>query len=192
MTENCMIDRRRTIALLAVGIAGLTGRLQGSETAEAAKPGKDKNRKSGKDKGSDKDKSSKKKTQSSGNGGSGNDVVKEAQKYKGAKYVWGGASPKGFDCSGFTWYVYDKAIGIDISRSVTEQFKVGKSVKNGSWKAGDIVFFKNTAEKGISHCGIYISGNKFIHAENEKTGVVISILDSGYYKDHYAGARRIL
>jgi len=192
MIENCGIDRRRTITLMAAVVAGLTGRLPGAETAEAAKPGKDKNRKSSKGKGSSKDKSSKKKKQSSGKGGSGNDVVKEAQKFKGAKYVWGGASPKGFDCSGFTWYVYDKAAGIDISRTVTDQFKVGKLVKNGSWKAGDLVFFKNTAEKGLSHCGIYISGNTFIHAENEKTGVVISGLDSGYYKDHYAGARRIV
>ena len=60
------------------------------------------------------------------------------------------------------------------------------------WKPGDIVFFKNTGEKGLSHCGIFIKKNKFIHAENEKTGVVISTLSSGYYKDHYAGARRIV
>ncbi len=191
MTDRWVIDRRRSIALLGAFVVGVGSRIAGIDTADAAKSGKRKSKKSGKDKRAGKDKSSKKKNQSSG-GGSGNDVVKEAQKYKGAKYVWGGASPKGFDCSGFTWYVYDKAAGIDISRTVTDQFKVGKSVKNGSWKAGDLVFFKNTAEKGLSHCGIYISGNKFIHAENEKTGVVISVLDSGYYKDHYAGARRIL
>lgn len=81
-------------------------------------------------------------------GGSARDVVRTAQKYKGAKYKWGGASPKGF-----TWYVYNKATGMDITRSVTGQWKHGKSVGRGDWKPGDIVFFKNTFERGLSHNG---------------------------------------
>lgn len=115
-----------------------------------------------------------------------------AQKYKGAKYTWGGASPKGFDCSGFTWYVYQKATGMDITRGVEEQWKFGRSVGRGEWQPGDIVFFENTFERGLSHCGIYLSGSKFIHAENEQTGVIISSLDSDYYSQHYAGARRLV
>jgi cell wall-associated NlpC family hydrolase len=124
--------------------------------------------------------------------GNGREVVRVAKKYKGARYKWGGASPKGFDCSGFTWYVYKKAAGKDISRSVEEQWKRGRSVSRGNWRPGDLVFFENTFERGLSHVGIYIKGDDFIHAENEKTGVVISSLDSEYYRKHYAGARRLL
>ncbi|MFN8592921.1 MAG: C40 family peptidase [Thermomicrobiales bacterium] len=124
--------------------------------------------------------------------GNGKDVVKIAMKHKGDKYKWGGASPKGFDCSGFTWYCYKQATGMDIGRTVKSQWKQGKSVGKNDWQAGDIVFFKNTFEKGLSHTGIFISGEKFIHAENERTGVVISTLDSDYYNKHYAGARRLV
>jgi cell wall-associated NlpC family hydrolase len=122
---------------------------------------------------------------------SGREVVWVAKKYKGAKYKSGGAPPKGFDCSGFTWYVYKKATGKDITRGVEEQWKFGRSVGRGKWKPGDLVFFENTFERGLSHVGIYIRGDDFIHAENEKTGVVISSMDSEYYSKHYAGARRL-
>jgi len=81
---------------------------------------------------------------------------------------------------------------MDIGRSVTGQWKLGKSVGRGDWKPGDIVFFKNTFERGLSHNGIPFGGDEIIHAENERTGVVISSLKSGYYGDHYAGARRLL
>jgi cell wall-associated NlpC family hydrolase len=122
----------------------------------------------------------------------GRKVVRVAQKYKGAKYKSGGASPKGFDCSGFTWYVYKKSADMDISRGVKEQWRRGRSVARGKLQPGDLVFFKNTFERGLSHVGIYIRRDTFIHAENEKTGVVISSLESAYYSKHYAGARRLL
>ena len=115
-----------------------------------------------------------------------------AQKYKGAKYASGGASPDGFDCSGFTWYVYKEAAGMDITRGVKEQWKQGRSVSRGKLQPGDLVFFENTFDPGLSHVGIYIKGDDFIHAENEQTGVVISSLNSDYYNGHYAGARRLL
>ena len=124
--------------------------------------------------------------------GSGRDVVRMAKKYKGAKYKWGGASPKGFNCSGFTWFVYKQATSMDISRGVEDQWHRGHSVAHGKWQPGDLVFFKNTFERGLSHVGIFIRKDKFIHAENEKTGVVISSLESDYYSKHYAGARRLL
>ena len=125
-------------------------------------------------------------------GSSGHKVVRVAKRYKGAKYKWGGASPKGFDCSGFTWYVYKKATGMDITRGVEEQWQHGRSVHHHKWRPGDLVFFENTFERGLSHVGIYFKGYDFIHAENEQTGVVISSLDSDYYREHYAGARRLL
>ena len=178
-----LVNRR---ALLLGGALGL-GLLAANETSPLVSAKKKKKRKS-KKKGKQKSSKSKQK----GGNGSGNDIVREAQKHKGTRYVYGGASPKGFDCSGFTWYVYDKVAGIDITRTVKSQSKQGKSVSNGSWRAGDILIFRNTAGKGLTHCGIYISGDKFIHAENEKTGVVISNFGDGYYKDHYAGARRLV
>jgi peptidoglycan DL-endopeptidase CwlO len=179
------VHRRDVICLAIVAALGLTSSDVGQRLAYAAKKkktkksdGKRKNRKDGK-----------KKQDASG---SGRDVVRVAQKYKGSKYVWGGASPKGFDCSGFTWYVYKKATGKDITRGVEEQWQLGRSVSRGEWQAGDLVFFENTFERGLSHVGIFIKGDSFIHAENEQTGVVISTLDSEYYSKHYAGARRLL
>jgi cell wall-associated NlpC family hydrolase len=139
-----------------------------------------------------KDKKKKKSHDKQKSSGSAQAVVNEAQKYKGAKYKMGGESPKGFDCSGFTWYVYQKATGMDIGRTVKDQWAQGHSVSRGSVNEGDIVFFKNTFEHGLSHCGISLGGSRFIHAENENTGVVISDLNSDYYDDHYAGARRLL
>jgi cell wall-associated NlpC family hydrolase len=200
--EDGPITRRRALALAAALVAGLGGTLGDAEEATAGdkegsekrdrKTSKDKRKKDRKNKNKDKGKSKKKKQKDGGTSASGEKVVKEAKKYKGAKYKWGGESPKGFDCSGFTWFVYDKAANMEIGRTVKDQYKRGKSVGKGDWKAGDLVFFKNTFENGLSHNGIYISGGKFIHAENEKSGVVISSLDSGYYDDHYAGARRLV
>ncbi|MFT4036749.1 MAG: NlpC/P60 family protein [Thermomicrobiales bacterium] len=187
--RGAVIDRRQLLTLgtgagLAwLGVAGV------SELAEAGKKKKSKRKGKGKKKNKGKNKKNKKQNAGKGNGSA---IVKEAQKYKGTRYVSGGESPKGFDCSGFTWYVYNKVTGMDITRTVDSQAKQGKSVSNGSWQAGDILIFKNTNGKGLTHCGIFISGDKFIHAENEKTGVVISTFSDGYYKDHYSGARRLL
>jgi cell wall-associated NlpC family hydrolase len=189
------MTRRGAIALASVGLAALLG---GAPSGEATKRKSAKNAKNARnarqrkqDKQSEKRKSKNKNKKKQG-GGSGAEVVRVAKKHKGARYVWGGESPRGFDCSGFTWYCYQQATGMDIGRTVEAQWKEGRSVGKGDWKAGDLVFFKNTFERGLSHDGIYIGGGKFIHAENERTGVVISTLESGYYDDHYAGARRLV
>jgi cell wall-associated NlpC family hydrolase len=171
--------RRDAIGVAILVVLGLASSDGGSRLVDAAR--KEKKRKN--------ERKGKKKQDASGDG---RQVVRVAQKYKGARYTWGGASPKGFDCSGFTWYVYKKATGMDITRGVEEQWQFGRSVGRGEWQAGDIVFFENTFERGLSHVGIYMSGDKFIHAENEQTGVVISSLESDYYSEHYAGARRLL
>ena len=180
--DDRAVDRRQALGLAAlVAALGLIGSVTVADRVEAAK--KRNTRK--------KDKKGKKGTKQ-GASGSGREVVRLAQKYEGSRYVWGGASPKGFDCSGFTWYVYQKATGMDITRGVDEQWQFGRSVGRGDWQPGDIVFFENTFERGLSHNGIYIGGNSFIHAENEQTGVIVSTLDSDYYSAHYAGARRLV
>ncbi|HEU5430284.1 MAG TPA: C40 family peptidase [Thermomicrobiales bacterium] len=122
----------------------------------------------------------------------GRRIARKAMRYKGDRYVSGGSSPKqGFDCSGLTWYVFQKVANRDIGRTVKAQWRQGRNVKKGKWKPGDLVFFKNTAENGLSHVGIFIGGGKFVHAENEKTGVVVTPINSSYYTQHYAGARRL-
>ena len=180
-----LVRRRDAVGLAILVALGLTTSDAGGRSANAAKKDK-KDKKDKKRKKKDKGKSSQ------GASSSGREVVRVAQKYKGAKYTWGGASPKGFDCSGFTWYCYQKATGMDITRGVEEQWQRGRAVGHGEWQPGDLVFFENTFERGLSHVGIYMSGNNFIHAENEQTGVVITSVDSEYYSKHYAGARRLL
>lgn len=123
---------------------------------------------------------------------SGPQVVRVAKKYKGATYKWSGASLRGSDCSGFTWYVCKKVTGKNITRGAKEQSKHGRSVSRDKWRPGNLVFFENMFERGLSHVGIYIKGDHFNQAENERTGVVISSLSSDYFSKHYAGARRFL
>ncbi len=122
--------------------------------------------------------------------GSTSAVVELALQYKGSAYVWGGESPSGFDCSGFVKYIYATAAGISLPHSATSQAKYGVAVSKDELQPGDLVFFE-TYTAGISHVGIYIGSNQFIHAANSRTGVVISSLgSSGYQK--YKGAVRLL
>lgn len=121
----------------------------------------------------------------------GKAIAREAMRHKGARYVWGGNTPRGFDCSGFTQYVVRKAIGREMGQGLPEQWRTGRRVGKGDWRAGDLVFFENTYKRGLSHVGIYLGKGRFIHAQNEETGVVISDIGSPYYADRYRGARRV-
>lgn len=123
------------------------------------------------------------------NAGSSSSIVSVAQNYLGVPYVWGGTSPSGFDCSGFTQYVL-RQCGYNINRTAAAQYSNGSYVSYGSLQAGDLVFFANTyAASGITHVGIYIGGGQFIHAASG--GVKISSLSESYYSSRYYGARRI-
>ena len=124
-------------------------------------------------------------TSSTSTSQSGNSVVSYAKQFLGCKYVYGGTSPSGFDCSGFTQYVY-KNFGVNLNRTAAAQYSNGQSVT--SLQAGDLVMF---GKSGINHVGIYIGGNSFIHAANKSQGVRIDTLSTGYYKTNYVGARRI-
>ena len=125
-------------------------------------------------------------------GTSGSGVVSYAKQYLGYKYVSGGASPsKGFDCSGFTSYVY-KHFGISLNRTSSAQSSNGTAVSKASLQQGDLVLFKGSSGSSIGHVGIYIGGNQFIHAATPSKGVIISSLSEKYYSTRYVTARRIL
>lgn len=118
-------------------------------------------------------------------------VLAKAQSLLGTKYVSGGESPRGFDCSGFVKYVYSFA-GVKLARTAADQASNGVHVDKSSLQPGDLVFFSYYGSKGIGHSGIYLGNNKFIHAENRAKGVVITDINSSYYLKNYKGARRVL
>jgi LysM repeat protein len=118
-------------------------------------------------------------------------LVKYAKLFIGAPYQWGGTNlSTGVDCSGFVQDIFAK-FHIELPRTSSEQFNVGKPVPLADIKPGDLLFFKTYAGVYPSHVGIYIGDNKFISALNQNTGVVISPLD-GYFLNRFVGARRVL
>ena len=124
------------------------------------------------------------KASTSSSGVTGSDVVAYAKQFLGYKYVYGGSSPSGFDCSGFTSYVY-KHFGYSLNRTSSGQRSDGIAVDKANLKAGDILCF-------TGHVGMYIGGGSFIHASNPSGGVKISNLSESYYKSRYITARRII
>ncbi|MDR3562576.1 MAG: C40 family peptidase [Negativicutes bacterium] len=119
----------------------------------------------------------------------GEAIVATALKYRGVPYKFGGTTSKGFDCSGFVWYVFDLN-GVKLPRTADKQFETGKPVAQKDLQPGDVVFF-TTYEKGASHCGIYAGNGNFIHASSSH-GVTVTPLGDSYWKPRYLGARRLL
>jgi cell wall-associated NlpC family hydrolase len=117
-------------------------------------------------------------------------VLKTANSYLGVPYVYGGTSPSGFDCSGFTHYVMLKN-GITIPRTAAAQYNVGTWISKSNLKPGDLVFFTTTSTS-VAHVGIYLGNNKFIHASTGASKIIVSDLSNTYYAQHYVGAKRII
>ena len=111
-------------------------------------------------------------------------VVAIAERYLGVQYVWGGASPSGFDCSGLVMYVFAQ-VGVSLPHSSYSQYGMGSPVSRDQLQPGDLVFFD-----GLGHVGLYIGGGQFIHAPHTGDVVKISSL-SGWYAATYVGARRL-
>jgi cell wall-associated NlpC family hydrolase len=101
-----------------------------------------------------------------------------------------GATGRGaFDCSGFTMYLFDRA-GTDLPRTAADQYRKAQPITKDELRSGDLVFFRNTYRRGISHVGIYIGNGEFCHAAGRGLGVRVDMLSEPYYVHHWAGARR--
>jgi len=113
-------------------------------------------------------------------------IVDFAKRLEGIPYVYGGYTMSGFDCSGFIYFLHAHA-GLDITRQSSESYFTQTSAVSIP-VVGDLVFFQNTYKKGISHMGIYIGDNKFIHAGSK--GVEVTSLESSYWKEHFVSFNR--
>ena len=123
----------------------------------------------------------------------GSEIVAYTKQYLGVKYVYAGASSKGFDCSGYTMYVM-KHFGYNLPHTATGQMGYGTSVAKSALQPGDLVFFCDPSRSGgkaASHVGIYIGSNQFIHASSGGGKVQIDSLSKAYYAKYYVGARRL-
>ena len=121
---------------------------------------------------------------------SGQQIASYAMQFEGYPYVYAGEGPNAFDCSGFTKYVIQQTLGIDITHDMFAQYEMGQQVSRDQLQPGDLVFFANTFRPGMSHNGIYIGNGQMIHAENESTGVKVSDINSDYYSSRWFGAVR--
>jgi len=113
-------------------------------------------------------------------------IVRTAKRYIGVKYKHGGTTPGGFDCSGYTKYVYKKA-GLTIPRTTQKQYNQGKRVRLRDAGPGDLVFF-NTSGRGISHVGVYVGNFRFLHAPRTGKKISYASLKNRYWKRKYKGA----
>ena len=125
--------------------------------------------------------------------GKGQEIANYALTFVGYPYVYGGSSPSGFDCSGFTQYVY-KQFGYGLNRTASAQLQNGTPVSMSELQPGDLVLFKRsgTGSSAASHVGIYIGNGQFVHASTSKVGVIVSDLSSVYYTTGFVGGRRLV
>ena len=114
-----------------------------------------------------------------------------AEQYVGSPYRWGGASPAGFDCSGFVMWVYSQ-FGVPLPHNEAGQLNAGPRIGADDLQPGDVVVFANTYRAGLSHTGIYVGEGQFVHAADERHGVVVSNIWDSYWGPRLVGASRAL
>ncbi len=119
-------------------------------------------------------------------------LLEDAKYFKGGKYVWGGTTPEGFDCSGYVQYLYKKH-NVNLPRTAWAQSKKGLSIDKEDLQKGDLLFFLTDKKRGIpvTHVGIYIGDGEFIHAASKKRGIIISPITHGSYAKTFVSARRV-
>ncbi len=118
-------------------------------------------------------------------------AVESALDKLGATYVYGDTGKAGYDCSGLVYAVYKNQMGVNLPRSSREQSGYGKQVSRSELQPGDLVFF-NTSGSGVSHVGIYMGNDEFVHASSGQSKVVVSKLSEDYYTNRYVNATRVL
>ena len=119
-----------------------------------------------------------------------NGIINKAHNYIGVSYRYGQSSEKGFDCSGFVKYIY-KNFGLELPHSSYSLYKISRHIETTEAQSGDLVFFI-TRGKGVSHVGIYLGNNQFIHSPGRGRSVSIDSLTAGYYKSHLVGFGSVL
>jgi len=121
------------------------------------------------------------------------EIIEDAKEHLGGRYVWGGTRPSGFDCSGYVQYLYKKE-GVNLPRTAMAQSQMGKDVTKSELTKGDLLFFKttDTRQVPITHVGIYMGNNKFIHAASKKLGIIVSQLEGGRYESKLVRAKRVI
>lgn len=121
-------------------------------------------------------------------------LVDYSKQFVGKPYVSGGIGPNSFDCSGLIFTVSRESIGVQLPRTTKAIYNFCEDIKDNEREAGDLVFFKTTSSGEISHVGLYIGSNQFIHAVSDgpNTGVIVSSLKESYWKSHYICTRRYL
>lgn len=121
-----------------------------------------------------------------------NEIIRTAKNFLGVPYRWGGTSPAhGFDCSGFPMAVYHLN-GLNLPRSSKEQWEVGTPIDRGQLLKADLLFFATSGGGKISHVGIYLGDDKFIHAPGRGKRILIDSLSKKYFRRCYVGARTYL
>jgi cell wall-associated NlpC family hydrolase len=118
-------------------------------------------------------------------------IADEALDYLGSPYLWNGSTPDGFDCAGFTYYVFSELLGIDLPRAIEDQVESGVYVTQAELVPGDLIFFQNTYQWGLSHIGVYIGNGEFVSASGEHDAVGISDLNDPYWQARYFTARSV-
>ncbi len=120
----------------------------------------------------------------------GEAIARTALEYVGYPYRWGGRSPDGgFDCSGFTMFVYS-TVGLELPRDLGGQLESGRWIEQDELIPGDLLIFANTYRRGVSHSAVYLGDSQFVHANDESTGVVVSTFANPYWTTRFYGASR--
>ncbi|ASK27193.1 C40 family peptidase [Neisseria chenwenguii] len=124
--------------------------------------------------------------------GSTNDLIRSAMGLLGIAYRYGGTSVRtGFDCSGFMQHIFRRSLGVNLPRTSAQQAKMGYHINRSELQAGDMVFFRTRGRGRISHVGLYIGNNRFIHAPRTGKRIEITSLGNRYWNAKYAFARRV-